>query len=163
MKLAPAILTGAAALWSAAAIAQPADDPRIWNLGEHEGKVFLSFAQPETDDVMVNFQCNLGAGTVDIFIAAASEKLKPGETADFTLSAGAVSAQFRGGASVNLMDGVPSLSAVAGVNDPFFAGLAAAKAKDIFAIAAKGDTQKASLKSLGGKGKSFAAKCKPGG
>lgn len=156
-KLRTLIVFGALALTHSAWAEEP--DPRVWTLSENEGKHILSFSQPETDDVMVVMSCQ--GGSVDVFVAASSEKVKPGETVDFTFTVGKAKASLRGGASVNELDGIPSLNAGIGIADPFFAGLAGAKKTDSFSITVRGDTQSASMASLGKKGRDFAAKCKP--
>jgi hypothetical protein len=150
------LLAAALAVFSGAAYAEP--DPRVWNLSEHEGRTTLAFSQPESDDVFVTFSCYEGSGAVTVFFAASSAKVKAGETLDFTMAVGTARAALRGGASQNMMDGVPSLNGFLGAADPFFAALAAGKGA--LAVSFKGETQSAPLKSMGKKGAQFNTKCK---
>jgi hypothetical protein len=145
------------AAFSGSAAAEP--DPRVWNLSEFEGRSILSFSQPESDDVFITFSCSEGSGAISVFYSASSEKVKAGETLDFAVSAGKAKATLRGGASQNLMDGVPSLNAFLGSSDPFFSALAAGKGT--LSVSFKGETQSVPLSSIGKQGRTFNGKCKP--
>jgi hypothetical protein len=151
-----AFFPAALAIFSGTAHAEP--DPRVWNLSEFEGRTTLAYSQPESDDVFVTFSCYEGSGAVTVFFAASSEKVKAGETLDFTLTADKTKASLRGGASNNMMDGVPSLNAYLGAVDPFFGALAAGKGA--LTVSFIGEAQSVPLTSMGKKGKTFNAKCK---
>jgi hypothetical protein len=151
------LLVSPFALFTSAAFAEP--DPRVWNLSEFEGRSTLAYSQPESDDVMITFSCSEGSGAVSVFVAATSEKVKTGETLDFAVTAGTAKTNLRGGASQNMMDGVPSLNAYLGSTDPFFRALAAGKGS--LTVEFKGERQTAPLRSMGKKGAAFNGKCKP--
>jgi hypothetical protein len=142
----------------AASPAVAESDPRVWNSSEFEGRAMLGYSQPESDDVFITFSCDQGSGAVRVFFAASSEKVKTGETLDFTVTADKTKAVLRGAASQNMMDGVPSLNAYLGASDPFFAALAAGKGT--LTVSFKGESLSAPLKSMGKQGRTFNGKCK---
>lgn len=135
------------------------EDGRAWTLSEREGRMMLSFGTPESDDVMLTLSCSRGNGAVTVFVVAASEKLTPGETAEATLTIGKVRSTLRGGASVNMMDGIPSLSAVVGAAEPIFQALTGDAG--VLAISVKGEVQRAPLRSLRANGAKFRTACMP--
>lgn len=147
-----------ASLVATAVSASAEPDPRVWNLIASEGRSILSYSQPESDDVFITFSCSEGSGAVTVFFAASSESVKTGETLDFSLTAGTAKAALRGGASQNMMDGVPSLNAFLGATDPIFAALAAGKGA--LTVAFKGEKHSVPLRSMGKSGGTFNKKCK---
>lgn len=138
------------------AFAEP--DRRVWNLSAFEGRMILSFSQPETDNVFITFSCSEGSGIVTVVFGASSDKVTAGETLDFVLKVGATTANLRGGASQNLLDGVPSLNGSLGASDPVFTALATGTGT--LTVAFKGEMRSVSLGSMRSQGRDFNTKCK---
>jgi hypothetical protein len=141
-----------------AASAFPALAADTWMASNAEGKSIIMYGVVDSpEEITLVLSCE-GGGGVEIFVARGSDKLTPGQSVDFTMSVGAVKSTFKGAAYQNLLDGIPSVKAIGGLNEQVFKAL---KGRGTLVIDIAGEKTNVALQSLGSKGSKFLAACKP--
>jgi hypothetical protein len=135
-------------------------DQRVWTLGGLEEKnadsIYLGYGVPESDDSLGSFTCAPGSGSVKIWIAETSAKLKAGGKTTAILSVGDKMAKVAGKLLPNEEAGVPSFEGSLPAKDPIFAAMAGGETLD---IAVGGIKRSAPLADATEKFKKFAAAC----
>jgi len=133
---------------------------RVWTLGGLEEKdadsIYLGYGVPETDDSLGSFTCAPGSGSVKVWIAETSDKLKAGDKATATLSVGQKTAKVAGKLIPNEEAGVPSFEGRLPAKDPIFSAMTGGETLD---IAIGGAQRTAPLADAAEKFRKFAAAC----
>lgn len=82
-----------------------AEDNRIWLFNDDPDTSVLQYGTPESDDMLLTMSCEPQAKVMRIVEFVSTDKLKPGTTAKFKLSAGTAALELTGDAVANEMDG----------------------------------------------------------
>jgi hypothetical protein len=98
-----------------------AQDPRTWIFDDNPEAPALEFGAPESDDIVIAISCEPAAKRMSIVESIASQKLNPGTSVTFKLTAGAVSLDLTGDAIANETDGTVSIEVNVAPNPRVFA------------------------------------------
>jgi hypothetical protein len=111
---------------------------REWSLDTNSKDAFLTLGVPNTDDVGASFWCNVGSGSISIFIPRVHTAMLENETRKVKLSAGDQSAVFDAAASRADDASLPSLEGRLESQNPVFQAMAVA---DYFVVEIDGETK----------------------
>ncbi len=107
----------------AACTASASAQERQWSLDASDQDAYLIFGVPESDDVGISLWCTVQKGEINIFLPEGDPAEKPGKDVTLTLTAGEVSADFKGKTEVNEEAGTTSVEAKAPDTLPIFAAM----------------------------------------
>lgn len=161
----------AATALSLAGAAAPSLAADAWIGGARESQVFLSYGekpppgeQPNAETLQITLSCVTGSGTVRVFVAESSEKLKPGGAARLTLSAAQIATTVRAKILPNQLAGIPSLQATAPAGSAVFiamARLGRAGRGELRVSAGEAWSARFPLKTMGVRADTFLRACLP--